>query len=389
MNRALSQDGSTERPRPRMGVASVVPAPSRVPAEGGDALTLVRAVRPPSAMDRPAPPVASVANSAAFHELRGQSDAMREVYRKIARLARTDVTVLVNGESGTGKTLAAHAVHAESPRRLQPFVVVNCAALRAESPGDVAFFDGAHGGTLLLDEIGDLNPAAQTMLLRALERHDAARRPSTRGARIEARGDVREDVRIVATSNRPLERMVRDGRFRHDLLYRLRVATVTMPPLRERTADIPALVEHALTVAALRHRLTLRGVDDAVWCLLRRYDWPGNVRELHNVIETALVLSDGPVILARDLPSALTEEAMQSMGVSSLVATAEELPFVEARERALREFDRAYLSAALQRNDGNVARTARALGLHRQSLQKLLVRRELRPAGDHAQEPAQ
>jgi DNA-binding NtrC family response regulator len=318
---------------------------------------------------------------------------MRDVFRMIARVGRTDVTILVTGESGTGKELVARALHDESSRRHRPFVALNCSALPSELVESELFghtrgaftgavkdrgglFEAAHGGTLFLDEIGDLGAMAQAKVLRALENGEVMRVGGTRSTRV--------DVRVIAATNRPLDAMVADGRFREDLLYRLKVISLALPPLRDRLEDLPLLASRFLQLFATRHGVPLRPVSEAAWAVLRQHTWPGNVRELRNVMEGALVMCDGPEIDVCDLPASVTRRAgallpsLQSDVMNPPVST---LPFVEARERALREFDRAYLRAALARHDGNIARTARALGLHRQSLQKLMARRDLRPEG--------
>lgn len=331
----------------------------------------------------------------AFHGMYGNTTAMHELFRVICRVGRTDVTVLVRGESGTGKELVARALHEESARRGKPFVALNCSALPSELVESELFghtrgaftgavkdrgglFEAAHGGTLFLDEIGDLGPLAQAKVLRALESGEVMRVGGTRSTRV--------DVRVIAATNRPLEVMVSDGRFREDLLYRLNVIPLVLPPLRERIEDVPLLAQYFLQLFAGRHGLPMRSISDEASALLMQYDWPGNVRELRNVIEGAIVLCDGAEIAVCDLPASIanrtgstsTVEALFTSVSMSLAECAIALPFAEAREHALREFDRAYLGAALARHDGNIARTARALGLHRQSLQKLLARRDMR-----------
>jgi DNA-binding NtrC family response regulator len=310
----------------------------------------------------------------------------------ISRVGRTDVTVLVTGESGTGKELVARALHDESGRRNKPFVALNCSALPSELVESELFghtrgaftgavkdrgglFEAAHGGTLFLDEIGDLGPLAQAKVLRALENGEVMRVGGTRSTHV--------DVRVVAATNRPLDDMVADGRFREDLLYRLKVISLALPPLRDRKDDIPLLANHFLHVFAERHRLPARAIGEDARELLMSYDWPGNVRELRNVIEGAIVMCDGAEIAVCDLPANLANSTPRRRMPLALLEQSADLPFVEARERALREFDRAFLTAALARNGGNIARTARALGLHRQSLQKLLARRDLRTGEVH------
>lgn len=320
-----------------------------------------------------------------FRGMYGTTSVMRDVFKMISRVGRTDVTVLVTGESGTGKELVARALHEESSRRNKPFVALNCSALPSELVESELFghtrgaftgavkdrgglFEAANGGTLFLDEIGDLGPLAQAKVLRALENGEVMRVGGTRSTRV--------DVRVIAATNRPLDDMVTDGRFREDLLYRLKVISLALPPLRDRKADIPLLSTHFLQVFSDRHGLPPRMISERAREILLHYDWPGNVRELRNVIEGALVMCDGAEIDDCDLPTALSDR--RSNIKQSMLEQAADLPFVEAREKALREFDRAFLSAALARHGGNIARTARALGLHRQSLQKLLARRDLR-----------
>lgn len=303
----------------------------------------------------------------------------------ISRVGRTDVTILVTGESGTGKELVARALHEESARRNKPFIALNCSALPSELVESELFghtrgaftgavkdrgglFEAAHGGTLFLDEIGDLPLLAQAKVLRALESGEVMRVGGTRTSRV--------DVRVIAATNRPLDEMVSDGRFREDLLYRLKVISLALPPLRDRISDIPLLSTHFLGLFATRHGLPARAIGDDAHEILMQYEWPGNVRELRNVIEGALVMCDGAEIAACDLPASLSQP--KAAAPIAMLEQSADLPFVEARERALREFDRAFLGAALARNGGNIARTARALGLHRQSLQKLLARRDLR-----------
>jgi DNA-binding NtrC family response regulator len=312
-----------------------------------------------------------------FRGLIGDSPAIREVVKVIRRAGPTDATLLITGESGTGKEVVARALHAESRRRARPFVALNCSAL----PGDLVeselfghvrgaftgadrdregMFEAADGGTLFLDEVGDLAGPAQAKLLRALEERQVTRLGSNK--------PVSVDVRVVAATHRPLDRMSADGGFREDLLYRLRVISLHLPPLRERREDVPAIALHFLAEMAARHGRPVRGLADGARRALLAYDWPGNVRELRNAIERAVVLAEGDQIEAGDLPPQLLESAAPLRPVDAALA---DLPFAEARERAVDAFERAYLQAALERH-GNVSAAARALGLHRQSLQKKL-----------------
>jgi DNA-binding NtrC family response regulator len=313
----------------------------------------------------------------------GASPAMRQLYRLIDRAAPTDVTVLITGESGTGKELVARAIHDASRRARGPFVAVNCSAIprdlvESELFGHVrgaftgadhdraGFFEAAGGGTLFLDEVGDLAEPAQAKLLRALEQRTITR--------VGATSEQAVDVRVVSATNRPLERMTAAGTFREDLLYRLAVLQLELPPLRDRREDILPLAGHFIAAAAERHALRALPLHESARRALLAHAWPGNVRELRNVMERALVVSEGDAITATDLPAAVTGSTPALSAADAVLA---ELPYADARERALEGFDRALLSAALERHDGNISATARALGLHRQSLQKMIRRLSL------------
>ncbi|HEX8696216.1 MAG TPA: sigma-54 dependent transcriptional regulator [Longimicrobium sp.] len=313
-----------------------------------------------------------------YRGLIGDSPELREVTRVIRRAGPTDATVLVTGESGTGKEVVARALHAESRRRAGPFVALNCSALPGELVESELFghargaftgadrdreglFEAADGGTLFLDEIGDLALPAQAKLLRALEERQVTRVGSTK--------PVPVDVRVVAATNRPLERMAAEGTFREDLLYRLNVVTLHLPPLRERRGDVLPLALHFLAEMGERHGRTLAGFGEGARRALLAHEWPGNVRELRNAVERAVVLAEGEVIEAADLPPQVGKSAAPLRPVDAALA---DLPFAEARERAVEAFERTFLEAALERHGGNVSATARALGLHRQSLQKKL-----------------
>jgi len=321
--------------------------------------------------------------SARVGPLLGTSVAMREVFRLIRRAAPTDATVLITGESGTGKELAARAIHQESRRRAAPFVALNCSALPGELIESELFghlrgsftgadrdrqglFEAAHGGTLFLDEVGDLASAAQAKLLRALEERAIMPVGATAARPV--------DVRLLAATHRPLEAMAREGSFRDDLLYRLSVVTIELPPLRERREDIAVLAAHFAAELATRHARPPRPLSDAARAALVAYDWPGNARELRNALERAVVLAEGDEIDVRDLPAAIGRCRTPLRPAEAALA---EMAFADARSRALDAFDRAFLLAALERHGGNVSATARTLGLHRQSLQKLLKKLDL------------
>jgi DNA-binding NtrC family response regulator len=311
----------------------------------------------------------------------GESPQIRSVLDVARRAAPSGATVLLLGESGTGKEVVARAVHRWSHRASQPFVVINCVALSEELLESELFghekgaFTGAHqqkrgklelahGGTVFLDEIGDIRPALQAKLLRVLQDQTFERVGGTR--------PIRSDIRFVAATNRDLRAAVRDGLFRLDLYYRLDVVSITLPPLRERAGDVPALAQHFLE----RHRRELKreltGITPDALACLRRYSWPGNVRELENVIERATVLAEGPEITARDLPAELREAG---------AAGGDGLAREPARtyHAAVEEFKRGLIASTLRKTGGNRTRAARLLGLQRTYLARLI--RDLGLAG--------
>src|SRR6266446_112415 len=255
-----------------------------------------------------------------------RSTSMEEVIRRAELVAETKSTVLITGETGTGKELVARAIHDRSAQRDMPLIKVNCAAipetlLESELFGHVrgAFtgatttkkgkFALADGGSIFLDEIGTMSPALQSKLLRVLQEREIEPLGSERTEKIE--------VRVIAASNRNLRQMVADGKFQEDLFYRLNVIPIEIPPLRERRDDIPALVEHFVTKHAQRTGRRVERIDEGVLAGLQQYDWPGNVRELENTIERAVVLSTGPVSTARSI-SVLGRVTQQTTGLSSL-----------------------------------------------------------------------
>jgi len=256
----------------------------------------------------------------------GRSRAMQEVIRRAELVAETKSTVLITGETGTGKELVARAIHDRSAQRAMPLIKVNCAAipetlLESELFGHVrgAFtgatttkkgkFALADGGTIFLDEIGTMNPTLQSKLLRVLQEREIEPLGSERTEKI--------DVRVIAATNRDLRQMVADGKFQEDLFYRLNVIPIDIPPLRERREDIPALVEHFVKKHAQRTGRGIEKMDDGVLAGLQQYDWPGNVRELENTIERAVVLSAGSAISAKAV-SVLGASTPQPSGLPSL-----------------------------------------------------------------------
>jgi DNA-binding NtrC family response regulator len=305
----------------------------------------------------------------------GSGPAMQRVFSSIEKVAETDLTVLVRGESGTGKELVAQALHDRSPRKSRPFVAVNSAAISRELVESELFghekgaftgadarrigrFEAAHRGTVFLDEIGDMPLDTQAKLLRVLQERSFER--------VGGRTPVSVDVRVVAATHRDLEAEVRAGRFREDLYYRLRVVEIALPPLRERRQDVVVLALRFVAELAARLGKPPPAIDEAASAALAQHDWPGNVRELKNVIQQALVLAPGPAITVEDLG---LDRAAPARADQAALAS---LPFAEAKRRAVEAFERSYLEHALAQHDGNVSRTAEAIGMVRQSLQQKL-----------------
>jgi DNA-binding NtrC family response regulator len=308
-----------------------------------------------------------------FDNLIGSGAAMRRVFETIQKVAETDLSVMILGESGTGKELVAQALHSTSSRRSRPFVAVNCAAINRELVESELFghekgaftgadrrrigrFEAADGGTIFLDEIGDMAPETQAKVLRVLEERQLERVGSTE--------TIEVDVRVVCATHRDLEEEINAGRFREDLFYRLKVVEIDLPPLRERIEDFAALSDRFLGQVAERLDREKKTLGTAALARLARHGWPGNVRELRNVLERAAVLSAGPEVAVEDLQLAPeSDEAIQS--TPDL-----ELPFADAKRQTVESFERQYLSQALREHEGNVSRTATAIGMVRQSLQQ-------------------
>ena len=313
-----------------------------------------------------------------FGEILGSCPGMQEVYRQIEKVAPTDLSVLVVGETGTGKELVARELHRRSPRAGGPFVAINCGALpetlleselfghvKGAFTGAVATrpgrFQQASGGTLFLDEVGDMPPVLQVKLLRALQDRT-----------VQKVGDHRDepvDIRVIAATHRTLEEEVKRGAFREDLYYRLATLTLRVPPLRDRGEDVAVLARGFLRTFSEAYRTAARGFTPAALVAIRRHGWPGNVRELENRIKKAVVLSDGPLVRAEDLDF-----------------PPEELPPLTPLQEAKDEFERRYVLEALKRHGGNRARTARALGVDPRTIFRLLEKMEDVPP-DRDEEP--
>jgi two-component system nitrogen regulation response regulator GlnG len=329
----------------------------------------------------------------------GTSPAMLELFKTIGRVARSDVPVLVTGESGTGKELIARGIHAASPRAEGPFVPVNAAAIPRELLESELFghergaftgaidsrpgrFREASGGTLFLDEIGDMPIDLQAKLLRVLQSHEVTA--------VGARRAERVDVRIVAATHRDLDAAVAAGRFREDLLYRLRVVPIHVPPLRERREDVAPLVEHFVgryAESLAGHRVA---VSAEALARLVAWDWPGNVRELENAIKRALVLSTGDVLGPDDFAflSAAAPAAREARGPALEALVAEEVEAAlaspepsELFRRLLERVERPLLETVMARTGGNQLRAAALLGINRNTLRKKLTELGIDPRG--------
>ena len=324
----------------------------------------------------------------------GRSPAMQEIYRAIARLMGTDLSVLITGESGTGKELVARALHDFGKRRSGPFVAINMAAIPRELIESELFghergaftgaaqrsagrFEQAKGGTLFLDEIGDMPFEAQTRLLRVLQEGEYTS--------VGGRAPIRADSRIIAATHRDLSQLIRQGVFREDLFYRLNVAPIRIPPLRERTADIPALARHFAAQAA-KEGLPAKMLDDAAMERMRSYRWPGNVRELENMLRRLAALYSQEVIgvdvIEAELAAAPASIAVETSNDEGLSAAVERhindyfiahkgaMPVAGLYDRILREIERPLIVATLVATRGNQIKAAHVLGLNRNTLRK-------------------
>jgi DNA-binding NtrC family response regulator len=347
-----------------------------------------------------------------FDAIIGGSASMRQIFAQLEKVAPSDLTVMITGETGTGKEMVARAVHNTSNRKAKPFVVLDCGSIPRELIESTLFghekgsFTGAHaqhlgcfeqanGGTIFLDEIGELDISLQPKLLRVLEQREIKRVGGDR--------TIKVDVRVLAATNRDLRDEVNRGHFREDLYFRLSVVHVELPPMRERKEDIPGLANHFLRDIAGRRSMQLTFSPDAMTAMMSHY-WPGNVREMRNVVERAAALTDGPSITRADLvfgrelgPSVSASHDLAKAGIAgaqrAIAAEAGvELPpgsgpaifaaallkpglaFKGAKQTVVDAFEAAYLQALLERNDGNITRSANEAGLTRYHLRELLKR---------------
>jgi DNA-binding NtrC family response regulator len=333
-----------------------------------------------------------LASEGQFGQMIGRTAAMRRAFELADRVAPTDSTVLILGESGTGKDLLAQEIHARSQRDGKPFVAVNCAALPETLIESELFgyergaftgaaqqkkgrFEQAHSGTLFLDEIGDMNPVTQSKVLRALENRTIERLGGTQSIPV--------DVRVVSATHRNLPLAIRDGKFREDLFYRLRVVTIELPPLRTHKEDIPVLVESFLRLHGARLNRNVHLTKEAL-AAMERYDWPGNIRELKNAVERGIVLARGEELGIDDLPEEVVKgtPVLPKSGEDGTDHGLGEKDFREAK----RKFEIAYLRRQLVAHRWNISRTAATIGLHRQSLQERLRELGIRRPGQELSE---
>jgi len=313
----------------------------------------------------------------AFGQIIGRSPAMNRVFETIDKVADTDVTVLVRGDSGTGKELVANALHYRSARRQKALVKMNCAALSRELVESELFghekgaftgaiarregkFEAADGGTLFLDEVGDMPLETQAKLLRAIQEKEIER--------VGGNQPLRVDVRLIAATNHDLEAAVKAGRFREDLYYRLRVVELAIPSLAERREDIPLLVDHFLKDAAGRFRREPKALSAEALRACVAHPWKGNVRELRSALEQALLLAPGAEITERDLFGAPSNGDTPTAMATAAGATP--TSFREAKDRMVADFERNFLVQALKRNGGNITKAAEEVGMYRQNFQQ-------------------
>ncbi|MFO7903399.1 MAG: sigma-54 interaction domain-containing protein [Planctomycetota bacterium] len=308
-----------------------------------------------------------------FEKIVTCSDLMLPVFDQASRAAKVDATVLITGESGVGKELVAEAIHANSPRRNGPFVIVNMAAvpeslIESELFGHVAGaftgstgtrvgrFEAAHGGTLFIDEIGDLALECQAKLLRVLENHCVTP--------VGSNENKSPDVRVIAATNRRLEDMVRQGKFREELYYRLNVVSIALPPLRERPEDVEPLINLFLKELSDAYQRPVPTLDRDLISFLQSYPWPGNIRQLRNCVESMFVLADSPTLTMDDVPEMMAMEPRETVRI--------DIP----ERLTLEEVEKAVVFQTLDRCQGNRTRAARSLGISVRTLQRRLKRWE-------------
>jgi two-component system, NtrC family, nitrogen regulation response regulator GlnG len=332
-------------------------------------------------------------------EIIGKTAAMQEIFKTIGRVAHTDATVLIQGESGTGKELIARAIHSHSARWSNPFVALNCSAvprdlLESELFGHergaftganeqrAGMFEVASGGTLFLDEVGDMPLELQAKLLRVVQERELTR--------IGGREVIKVDCRLIAATNQDLERAVKQGRFREDLYFRLKVVPITVPPLRQRRGDIPELVDYFIHKVNREMGTTVTGVSAEARAILNAHVWPGNVRELENTLVRAAVLAPGPTLMPHDLALATTDTAVTAydeLSLEDVVRLKLKEYFRQTRDveptnlypLIIERIERPLIELTLERTNGNQLKAAAMLGINRNTLHKKIAQLKIAP----------
>jgi two-component system response regulator AtoC len=317
----------------------------------------------------------------------GVSEGMVKIFEVIKKVAPTTTTILITGETGTGKELVANAIHSNSPRRKNPFIKINCSAIAENLMESELFgyekgaftgavsskagrFELAHKGTLFLDEVGEVPKDMQAKLLRVIQDQEFER--------VGGLQTIKVDVRLITATNRNLMQDVKEGRFREDLYYRLNVLPIHVPPLRERPEDIPPLTSFFIQKFNRKLDRHIRGLDPAVEELFSSHDWPGNIRELENLIERLVLMTQGETIRMSDLPQELIAAAEVS---AALRAADQKKPFKDVIREKTEEVERQMIIRVLEECEGNISKAARQLGLSRKGLHLKLARYNLRDKG--------
>lgn len=327
---------------------------------------------------------APMLNPGEGRECVGQSREMKRVFHVVEKLTRVNTSVLIRGENGTGKELVARAIHFNSPRKDGPFVAVNCAAIpetliESELFGhekgaftgadqrQIGKFQAAAKGTLFLDEIGDTSPATQVKLLRVLQEHSFTPVGSSR--------EVKSDVRIIAATNRDLEKLIREDKFREDLYYRLNVMPIFLPPLRDRRDDIASLITHFIDKFNLEHSKWIETISPEALNALESFRWPGNIRELENAIEHAFVVESSSVLSYMSLPDYIRKASKKSPLAQKSIREVESLDWEKGKE----SFEREFIVQALQKNSGRINLTAEIANIPKNTLLRKIKKYNINP----------
>lgn len=320
-------------------------------------------------------------------QLIGKSEPMQKVFDQINLVASSDVTVLLTGESGTGKDLTARSIHALSPRKDKPFIPVNCptipenileselfgykkGAFTNASRDNEGLFQAADKGTIFLDEIGDIGPSIQAKLLRVLQEKEIKPLGGTTVKKM--------DVRIIASTNRNLKQKMADNEFRQDFFYRLNVLSIELPPLRDRIVDIPLIAEHLVAKHCRKLKKELKTISQEVMDLLMKQPWPGNVRELENILVQGILYATQNTIGVMDIPLKDAGNTHQGFNAGDISGTVL-LPYKEAKEKVLQEFNHTYIGAKLSLAGGNITQAAKQCQMDRQALQQIIKRFNIDP----------